>query len=95
MTTINGNLTDLKNNVTAMVTSSSTAAANVRLVPANAAADGNAVIQYTTPFDATYASGNPKINSQFPTILGSSGNGGFIGALYTALDQLHTTLNDI
>lgn len=95
MTNINNNISALGTNVNTIVTNSQTARDNVRLVPNNAAADGNAVIQYTTGFDATYSSSNPKINSQYPTILGSSGNGGVIGGLYTALNTLYTTLNNV
>lgn len=85
----------LRDNLATVVTNSQTARDNTRLVPKNFAGDGNAVFQYTTGFDATYNSANPKIDSRYPTILGSSGHGGVIGSLYTALNGLYTTLNSV
>ena len=81
----------LRDNLATIVTNSQTARDNIRLVPKNVAADGNAIFQYTTGFDATYNSASPKINSQYPTLLGSSGNGGLIGSLYIALNSLYNT----
>lgn len=95
MTDINGNITFLANNASAIATNAGTARTDVRKVPNNADADGNPTISYTIPFDTAYSAGKSTINSGYPAILGSSGNGGVIGALYTASNQLYTTLNSI
>ena len=73
-----------------------TARTNVQQVPVNAAADGNAVITYTTPIDQTYGAGNPTITSFFgSTVLGSSNNGGIIGGFYSVLDTMYNTIDGI
>lgn len=73
-----------------------TARTNVQKVPANAAADGNAVISYTTPIDQPYVASNTPITSFFgSTVLGSSNNGGIIGGFYSVLDTMYNSIDGI
>lgn len=94
MNTINTSLANLAGNLTAVTGHLSTAQNNIQLVPNNAAADGNAVINYNAPIGSSSPSAG-SLPSGFPTVLGSSGNGGIIGTLYSKIASASSTLSSI
>lgn len=73
-----------------------TARTDVQTVPTGVAADGNAVITYSTPIDQPYTPSASTITSFFgSTVLGSSNNGGIIGGFYSVLDTMYSSMDGI
>jgi hypothetical protein len=64
------------------------------MIPNNVNSGGNLPpISYSTPFNSD--SPTSTINSIFPSILGSSTTGGYVGALYTAVNRAKTAITTI
>ncbi len=95
MTTITNKITDLNGNVSNVVTSMGTSRDDIQKVPNNALANGNAVITYNTKISDAFGATTGTTPSLFVSILGSSGNGGIVGAFYATIDATYTTLSDI
>jgi hypothetical protein len=95
MALVQTQLGNLGTGLTTIVTNLGATTTLLQKVPKNLAADGNAAFAYTTPISSTYSAGAVTINSIFPTVLGSSNNGGVIGTIYSIYNTLYTTLNNL
>lgn len=97
LTTINSTMANLlpnSSNMTAVSTAATTALTNIAKIPKNVDAGGNMnATAYNTPFNS--ASPTSAINSIFPTILGSSTTGGYVGTLYSAVTTTKDTISNI
>ena len=88
------NLTPNSSNMTTITNAATTALTNIAMIPNNVNSGGNMpAVAYSTPFNS--ASPTSTINSIFPSILGSSTTGGYVGALYTAVSSAKTAITAI
>lgn len=101
---LNGNLTAINNTMQNLQSSSAnmtnvnnlanTALSDIAKIPANVNAGGNmSAISYSTPLNS--ASPSSTITSTFPSLLGSSTTGGFIGTLYNVVVAAQSSLTAI
>jgi len=95
MGTIQTQLSNLDTGLTNVALHSNTTRDDIRLVPKNLAADGNAPITYKTNISSTFGTTTGTVDSLFVSILGSSGNGGIIGNFYSTMVTTASTLNGI
>lgn len=71
-----------------------TALSDIAKIPANVNSGGNmGAISYSTPLNS--ASPSSTITSNFPSILGSSTTGGYLGTLYSVVSAAQTSLSTI
>jgi subtilase family serine protease len=88
------NLTPNSSNMTTITNAATTALTNIAMIPNNVNSGGNMpAVAYSTPFNS--ASPTSTINSIFPSILGSSTTGAYVGALYTAVSSAKTAITAI
>jgi hypothetical protein len=88
------NLQSSSANMTSVNTAANNALTAIAQIPANANAGGNmAVISYNTPFNSASPTGT--ITSIFPTLLGSSTTGGYVGTLYSVVNSAINTISTI
>lgn len=77
------------------ITNVDNAITDVRKIPNNVDADGNATIQYTTPFNDAITSSTGTTDSLLNTIMGSSNNGGIVDVLFLIVNAMSTALTTI
>lgn len=96
MTEITNNITSLNTGLNNVVGNLSQAKTDIRKIPVNADADGNADIKYLNKINDPYAaSPSSTVASGFNTILGSSNNGGIVGTFYGSITAVYDTLSGI
>lgn len=101
---LNGNLTSINNtmanliptatNITNTQNDATAALTAIAKIPANVNSGGNmSAIAYNTPFNAGTSTGT--INSIFPSLLGSSTTGGYVGTLYNLVNAAKASITSI
>lgn len=97
LTSINNTMANLlpnSSNMTSINNAATTALTNIAMIPNNVNSGGNmTAIAYNTPLNSV--SPSSTINSIFPSVLGSSNTGGYVGALYTAVNSAKIAISDI
>ena len=88
LSTINSSMRNIRtgaSNISAVISAGNTARYYTARIPRNSNGGGNmADITYSTPLNS--ASPTVSITSTFPSVLGSSTTGGYVGTLYTRID---------
>jgi len=88
------NLDSSSTNMTNVYNLAITALSDIAKIPANVNAGGNMnTISYSTPLNS--ASPSSTTTSIFPSILGSSTTGGYIGTLYSVVSAVQSSLSAI
>ena len=81
-------------NMTAVLTAGDQALNDTAKIPNNVVSGGNmADITYNTPLNSASTPGTTT--SSFPTALGSSTTGGYVGTLYTTINGVISSINTI
>ena len=97
LSTINSSMANLQTgsaNMTAVLTAGDQALNDTAKIPNNVVAGGDmSAIAYNTPFNSGSATGT--INSVFPSALGSSTTGGYVGTLYTTINSVISSITTI
>lgn len=97
LTSINNTMANLQpssSNMTTITTAATNSLTDIAKIPNNVNSGGNmTAIAYNTPFNS--ASPSSTINSIFPSVLGSSTTGGYVGTLYTAVSSAKDAITAI
>ena len=97
LSTINSSMANLQTgsaNMTAVLTAGDQALNDTAKIPNSVVAGGDmSAIAYNTPFNSGSPTGT--INSVFPSALGSSTTGGYVGTLYTTINSVISSITTI